>query len=96
MLRFPRFTLQEVRAHGIEVGRAVVLGVVSPTGPLHLDHVGAQVGQVHRAVGCCEDPTEIEHARPRQGASEDGRWGRLSDMPVASVLGHTPYHRTAQ
>ncbi len=51
----------EAQAHAVLAG-AQVAHVVAATGPLHLDDVGAEIGQHHGAVGTGDDAREIEDA----------------------------------
>jgi hypothetical protein len=46
------------------VRRSPAAGLVAHTGSLDLDHVGAEVGQHHRAVGTRENAREVEHPEP--------------------------------
>jgi hypothetical protein len=40
--------------------------LVAALGTLDLDHVGAQIGQQHRAIGARQDAREIDHADPEE------------------------------
>ncbi len=52
--------------------------LVARAGPLDLDHVGAEIGEEHRAIRAREDPREVEHPDPRERqarlAAASGTW----------------------
>ena len=55
-----------------EVGRPPGARVVAARRPFHLDHVGAHVGQHHRAIGTGQHARRIEHPNPRQRRAAAG------------------------
>ena len=57
---------QVVGGDAVAVGRGPGAGLVA-VGGLHLDHLGAHVGQQHRGVRACQHPREVgdEHTRQR-------------------------------
>lgn len=57
---------QEVGGFPGHEGRAPAAGLVAPVGPLHLDHLRAEVGQPHRAQRPGQDPRKIQNPDPFQ------------------------------
>ena len=62
MLRLPRLTALKL---GLSVPTAPgICRVESPRGRLDLDHVGAEIGQQHRAERPGHHLRDVEHAKP--------------------------------
>lgn len=58
----------EVRSRAVlGVGRPPGAGVVARARALHLDHLGAEVGERHRGHRARKNPRKIKHAQAREG-----------------------------
>ncbi len=53
----------------LEVGRAPAARVVAGALALHLDHVGAEIGEDLAGPGACHDAAQVEHANMRKRAA---------------------------
>jgi len=56
----------------LEEGRAPAPGIVAPTRPLDLDHLGAEVGEVLGGPGTGQHAGEIEDADPVEDSGHGG------------------------
>ena len=74
--------LQEVGALARDERRPPLTAAVAAAGPLDLDHVGAQVGQHHRAVRPGQDLGQVKHPDVGEGEVGHRRW---VGQPVAAA-----------
>ena len=66
---------EERRAHAVLVGRPLTAFV--PAEVLHLDDLGPEEGEQHRAVRSGEHPGAVEHPDPGEGGVRAGRFGAV-------------------
>ena len=85
---------QEIRALALGKRRPPRACIVAGARPLNLDHASAHVGELHRAIGPCEDATEIQDSDTLEGAG--GIWGMIHGVLVCGCASREMTIRSAK
>ncbi|CAM5681067.1 hypothetical protein SALBM311S_05868 [Streptomyces alboniger] len=71
-------------------GRVVAAGEVALTGPLHLDHPGAEIGELAGGEGGGDGLLQADHRDPGQGTLREAHGAHLYGRAEHAVNGIHP------